>query len=92
MMRLFSFVVVILLCVVSSPASYAQEDPLNPEWTSYHSSSETHTFLEAWAKSFPKLTELYSIGQTIEGTPLMVLEITNKETGPGLEKPGYYYD
>lgn len=91
MMRLFSFFVV-LLCVVSSPASHAQEDPMHPEWTSYHSSSETHALLEAWAKSFPDLTNLYPIGETLKGTPLMVLEITNKKTGPGLEKPGYYYD
>jgi hypothetical protein len=48
--------------------------------------------LEAWAKAHPQLTELYSIGESLEGNPLMVLEITNKETGPPLEKPGYYYD
>jgi hypothetical protein len=38
------------------------------------------------------LTSLYSIGETLEGTPLLVLEITNKATGEPLEKPGYYYD
>lgn len=89
---LLSSVVVLLLSLGSSPAAVAQEDPLNPEWAIYHSSSETHALLDAWAKSFPNLTNLYSIGQTIKGTPLMVLEVTNKETGPGLEKPGYYYD
>ncbi len=28
----------------------------------------------------------------IRGTPLLVLEITSKASGPALEKPGYYYD
>jgi hypothetical protein len=68
------------------------EDPMKPEWRSYHSTEETHDLLKAWATAYPKLTELYSIGETLKGTPLMVLEITNKETGPALEKPGYYYD
>ncbi len=78
-----------------SPAFSAvadDEDPLKPEWRSYHDTGEAHALLKAWAKAFPSLTELYSIGETLEGTPLMVLEITNKETGPALEKPGYYYD
>jgi hypothetical protein len=38
------------------------------------------------------LTNLYSIGETLEGTQLLVLEITNKEFGEPGEKPGYYYD
>jgi hypothetical protein len=81
-----------MLFTASSPPAESQEDPLRPGWASYHSSSEVHALLEAWAKSFPNLMELYSIGETLKGTPLMVMEITNKETGPALEKPGYYYD
>ncbi|MGD8330266.1 MAG: M14 family metallopeptidase, partial [Acidobacteriota bacterium] len=48
--------------------------------------------LEAWGQEFPSLTEVYSIGETLRGNPLMVIEITNEETGPAAEKPGYYYD
>lgn len=68
------------------------EDSLNPGWDRYHTTKETHALLQAWADAYPQLTELYSIGESLQGTPLMVLEITNEETGPALEKPGYYYD
>ncbi len=68
------------------------EDASQPNWQKYHSSAETHALLEGWAARYPELTRLYSIGETLKGTPLMVLEITSKETGKADEKPGYYYD
>ena len=37
-------------------------------------------------------TKLYSIGTTLKGTQLMVLEITNHKTGAAEDKPAYYYD
>ncbi|MDH5406767.1 MAG: M14 family metallopeptidase, partial [Candidatus Aminicenantes bacterium] len=69
-----------------------QEAPQNPNWEKYHSTDEAYALLESWAALYPDLTNLYSIGQTLKGTPLKVLEITNKQTGAALEKPGYYYD
>ncbi|MFQ5568623.1 MAG: M14 family metallopeptidase [Rhodothermales bacterium] len=72
---------------------YAQtEDPLHPNWQTYHSTADAYALLEDWAAAFPNLTHLYSIGETLQGTPLLVLEITNKATGDALDKPGYYYD
>ncbi len=69
-----------------------QEEPANPNWEKYHSADEAYALLESWAALYPQLTNLYSIGQTLKGTPLKVLEITNKQTGTAQEKPGYYYD
>jgi len=69
-----------------------QEDPLAPNWAMYHSTTDAHALLEGWSESFPNLTRLYSIGETLKGTPLMVLEITNKATGAAETKPAYYYD
>ncbi|MFQ5704179.1 MAG: M14 family metallopeptidase [Gemmatimonadales bacterium] len=68
------------------------EDLARPNWQKYHTTAAAYALLEGWATAFPKLTKLYSIGETLGGTPLMVLEITNRETGGALEKPGYYYD
>ena len=87
----------VLLCgcllVGYARSAFAQnEDPRHPNWQRYHSTADAYALLEGWADAFPKLTNLYSIGETLEGTPLLVLEITNKETGGALEKPGYYYD
>ena len=70
----------------------ASEDPSNPRWDKFHTSAEVNASLEAWAHEFPQLTELYSIGNTLNGKPLMVLEITNKQTGAAGVKPGFYYD
>ena len=68
------------------------EDPSSPRWNKFHTSSEVNASLQAWGLEFPRLTEVYSIGNTIEGSPLMVIEITNEDTGPASDKPGYYYD
>jgi hypothetical protein len=68
------------------------EDPSDPRWNRFHTAADVNNSLEAWSHEFPTLTEVYSIGQTLSGSPLMVIEITNKDTGPAEDKPGYYYD
>ena len=68
------------------------ENPSSPNWATFHTTADAYALLEGWARMYPNITNLYSIGETLQGTPLMVLEITNKETGDALDKPGYYYD
>ncbi|HWP38799.1 MAG TPA: M14 family metallopeptidase [Gemmatimonadales bacterium] len=68
------------------------EDPRQPNWAKYHATADAHALLRGWASAFPNLTELYSIGRTLKGTELMVLEITNEQTGAAATKPAYYYD
>jgi len=58
----------------------------------YHGYQETTDILHAFAKEYPGLTELYSIGESTEGRELWLIEITNKETGPSAEKPAVYVD
>jgi hypothetical protein len=70
----------------------ANEEASDPRFDKYHTADEVNRSLEAWATEFPTLTEVYSIGETRQGNPLMVIEITNKNTGPANEKPGFYYD
>ena len=43
-------------------------------------------------EEYPGLTELYSIGKTLQGRDLWVVEVTNEETGPASEKPGLWID
>ncbi len=76
----------------TDPAFAQTEDPLHPNWQKFHTTADAYALLDGWTKAFPQLTNLYSIGETLEGTPLLVLEITNKESGTASEKPGYYYD
>ena len=83
---------VVLTLLLARPLSAQDEDPLNPDWNTFHTTERAYALLEGWANEFTQLTKLYSIGETLEGTPLLVLEITNKGMGEAGEKPGYYYD
>lgn len=83
---------VFLVFTATSPLHAQSEDPKAPNWQKYHTTADAYALLKGWATAFPNLTSLYSIGETLKGTPLMVLEITNKETGKAADKPAYYYD
>jgi hypothetical protein len=57
-----------------------------------HSFAEVVTYLEGVTKAFPKIARLHNIGKSYLGNDLLVLEITNEDTGKALEKPGYWFD
>lgn len=93
MIKRHSCIVLLAVLLTFGQRLQAQgEDPMNPQWDKYHSTVETHKLLNGWAKAYPNLTKLYSIGKTLKGTDLMVLEISNKQTGASDTKPAYYYD
>ena len=48
--------------------------------------------LKMLASRYPKLAELHNIGQSGAGRDLWVIEITNKATGPGDDKPALWID
>lgn len=84
---------VIFLAILISFTAWSQpEDPMALNWNTLHTTGQVHDILNAWNKKYPDLTRLYSIGKTLKGTDLMVLEITNKKTGAPEDKPAYYYD
>lgn len=87
MIRKASIVYSVILTAILPRGGVAQaEDPANPNWARFHSTADAHALLREWAQMYPGLTNLYSIGETLKGTPLMVLEITNEATGPAAEK------
>ena len=51
----------------------------------HHNYTEMKSKLEYFHKEYPKITRLYSIGKTVEGRDLLVLEITDN---PGVHEPG----
>ena len=55
----------------------------------YHAMVEA---LEDFARQYPGLTKLYSIGKSYEDRDIWCLELSNQKTGPAEEKPGYYLD
>ncbi len=56
----------------------------------FHTYDEITTLLEAWAREFPSLCRLSSVGTSPEGRQQWVMELTNQATGPAAEKPAYF--
>lgn len=52
----------------------------------YHNYEEMEKTLRIIENSYPNITHLYSIGQSVEGRELFVLEISDH---PGHHEPGY---
>jgi hypothetical protein len=70
-----SAVVLTVVTCIATPASAQSEDPMNPNWGAHHTTERAYTLLEGWAVAYPDLIRLYSIGETLQGTPLMVLDV-----------------
>ena len=62
------------------------------DWNRYYTSGETNAILEHYARRYPGLTRLSSIGRSWRGADLMLMEVTNQATGPADEKPALYLD
>ena len=58
----------------------------------YYDFDEMTAHLHALAAAYPRLATLTSIAQSHRGRDVWFMQITNPDTGPALEKPGYYID
>lgn len=68
------------------------EHKVNIEWNRFYDHAGLGAILARVHKEFPKLTRLYSIGQSYGGRDLWCLELTSP-TGPERDrKPGMYID
>lgn len=72
----------LLLLLVTT---YVHSAPATAVHFKHHSNKELVNVLASFSKVFPDITRLYSIGQSKEGQPLMVLEISDN---PGVHEPG----
>jgi murein tripeptide amidase MpaA len=50
------------------------------------------TLLHDLVAAYPALAEIASIGKSLEGRDLWLVTLTNKQTGPALDKPAYWID
>ncbi len=64
------------------------------EWRTdrYYTYNRMTELLRGWTASHPELATLESIGRSGEGRDIWAVTVTNKATGPDLEKPAYYVD
>ncbi len=58
----------------------------------YYTAAQTNQILLEYHRLYPHLTELHQIGSSYLGAPLMLITVTNKATGPDIEKPALYVD
>ncbi|MBW3534021.1 MAG: hypothetical protein KY453_02195, partial [Gemmatimonadetes bacterium] len=58
----------------------------------FYTSDETNRILGELHVRFPELTELYAVGESLHGQPLLLMEVTNEATGPAADKPALYVD
>ena len=74
--------VLALSCLLSSCRGLPAGDPI---LFSHHNHAQLSTALRGLAARYPSLTRLYTIGQSVQGRDLLVLEISDQ---PGVHEPG----
>ncbi len=58
----------------------------------YHTQEVMYTWLKRWAEEYPNLVELYEVGRSFEGRPILQVTLTNKETGAATDKPAAFFE
>ena len=74
---------------------YPETKPLVPgqmDFRHYHKLAEVMEFLTAWARDYPNLVDLCSVGKSYEGRDIWQLTITNKATGKDTDKPAMFLE
>lgn len=58
----------------------------------YHTADVMYTWLERWAEEYPDIFELYQVGESYEGRPILQVTLTNKSTGEATDKPAAFFE
>ncbi len=62
------------------------------EFNRYFNNEELATVAGSWAESQPQLVDLSELGKSHEGNPILLLTLTNVETGAPADKPAVWID
>ena len=76
-------------------SNYPETKPLidgEIDFKHYHTYDEVIYFLKKWAKDYPNLVDLYSVGKSYEGREIWQITITNKSTGKDTDKPALFVE
>lgn len=65
---------------------------MNISFDRYHKYGEIRSFLQECVRDYPDLTRIECIGESYQGREILMLEVTNRKTGPGEDKPAVYAD
>lgn len=58
----------------------------------YHTVDVMYTWVQRWAKQYPQLIDLYEVGKSFEGRPILQVTLTNKAKGSHLDKPAAFFE
>ncbi len=58
----------------------------------YHTVEVMYAWLRRWAEQYPTLVDLYEVGRSFEGRPILQVTLTNKETGAHTDKPAAFFE
>lgn len=58
----------------------------------YHTYGEVLLILQGWAKDFPGIVDLYSVGKSYEGRDIWQITISNKALGKDTDKPAMFIE
>jgi len=61
-------------------------------FNSYHSLDVIYDWLEIWAEKYKDLVELYEVGKSYEGRPILQITVTNRKSGKDTDKPGAFFE
>ncbi len=72
---------------------YPEVKPLKEgelDFRHYPTYGEIHGFLQKWAREYPQILELYSVGRSFEGREIWQVTVTHRETGKDTDKPAMF--
>ncbi|MFP4623778.1 MAG: M14 family metallopeptidase [Gemmatimonadota bacterium] len=58
----------------------------------YHTVDVMYEWLRRWDDAYPGLVEVYEVGRSFEGRPILQATLTNEATGPAVDKPAAYFE
>jgi hypothetical protein len=58
----------------------------------YHTVDVMYAWLRRWAERHPGIVELYEVGRSYEGRPILQMTLTNRATGRKEDKPAAFFE
>ncbi|MDT8415291.1 MAG: M14 family metallopeptidase [Flavobacteriaceae bacterium] len=58
----------------------------------YHTVDVMYHWYKHWSETYPDIVDLYEVGKSFEGRPILQMTLTNKKTGKDTDKPAAYFE
>ncbi|PKQ29297.1 MAG: peptidase, partial [Actinobacteria bacterium HGW-Actinobacteria-10] len=58
----------------------------------YHTREEIEWWMHKWADEHPEFVDLYEVGTSFGGVPILQMTLTNKSTGRHADKPAAFFE